>query len=81
MKVRRIIGDLINTLDFRIKSEIAVSDMLSSIVSGFSESEKLKVNKISGETRPGSLLIYLLSDGYPIQKLEIPNLKFEIIPN
>ena len=28
---------------------------------------------------PG-FIAYLLSDGYPIQKLEIPNLKFEI-PN
>ena len=31
LKVRRIIDDLINTLDFRHKSEIAVSDILSSI--------------------------------------------------
>ena len=31
LKVRRIINDLINMLDFRRKSEIAVSDILSSI--------------------------------------------------
>ena len=31
LKVRRIIDDLINTLDFRHKSETAVSDILSSI--------------------------------------------------
>ena len=31
LKVQRIIDDLINTLDFRHKSEIAVSDILSSI--------------------------------------------------
>ena len=33
----------------------------------------------SKQTRPG-FIAYLLSDRYPIQKLEIPNLKFEI-PN
>ena len=37
LKVRRIIDDLINTLDFRHKSEIVVSDILST--SGLSESE------------------------------------------
>ena len=39
LKVRRIIDDSINTLDFRHKSEIAVSDILSSIycVSGLSK--------------------------------------------
>ena len=31
LKVRRIIDDLINMLDFRHKSEVAVSDILSSI--------------------------------------------------
>ena len=79
LKVRRITYVLINLLDFRNKSEIAVSDILSSIVSGLSASETESKQK-SGETRPVSLLIYLLSGGYPIQKLEIPNLKFEI-PN
>ena len=50
-KVRRIIDDLINTLDFQHKSEKAVSDILSSIVSvGFLE-VKPKVNKKS-EPRP-----------------------------
>ena len=39
LKVRRIIDDLMNRLDFKNKSEIAVSDILSSIVSGLSESE------------------------------------------
>ena len=42
---------------------------------------KPKVNKTSEETRPCFIAnIELLSDGYPIQKLEIPNLKLEI-PN
>ena len=31
LKIRRIIDDLINTLDFRHKTEIVVSDILSSI--------------------------------------------------
>ena len=75
LKVRRIIDNLINALDFRNKSEIAVSDILCNIVSGLSESETESKQKIRV-----SLLIYLLSDGYPIQKLEIPNLEFEI-PN
>ena len=42
-----------------------------------SESETESKTKKSGETRPG-FIAYLLSDRYPIQKLEIPNLKFEI---
>ena len=75
LKVRRIIDDLIFTLEFRNKSEIAVSDRLM----GFLK-VKLKVNKNQEKLGPISLLVYLLSDGYPIQKLEIPNLKFEI-PN
>ena len=81
LKVGRIIDDLINTLDYQHKSEIAVSDILSSIYIvpvGFLI-VKPKVNK-NQNLGPVSLLIYLLSDGYPIQKLEIPNLKFEI-PN
>ena len=45
LKVRRIIDDLINTLDFRHKLEIAVSDTLSSIVSVGFLKVKLKVNK------------------------------------
>ena len=39
LKVRIIIDDLINALDSRNKLEIAVSDILNSIVSGLSESE------------------------------------------
>ena len=38
-----------------------------------------KATKPTKETRPASIA-YLLSEGYPIEKLEIPNLKFEI-PN
>ena len=48
--VRRIIDDLINTLDFRNKSEIAASDILSSIVSGLSESETENKQKNQGQT-------------------------------
>ena len=75
--VQRIEDDLIDTLDFRNKLEIAISDVL--ILPVCFQKGKPKVNKKSGETRP-SFIAYLLSDGYPIQKLEIPNLKFEI-PN
>ena len=71
LKVRRIIDDLINTLDFRNKSEIAVSDILSSIVSGLFESEtesnhrfkehfKYQVNIKSGETSH-SFIAYLFA--------------------
>ena len=61
-------------LDFRNNSEIAVSDILV----GFLK-VKPKVNEKSGETST-SFIAHLLSDGYPIQNLEIPNSKFEI-PN
>ena len=50
--VQRIIDDLINMLDFQSKSEIAVSDILSSIVSRLSESETESKKKISVGTRP-----------------------------
>ena len=75
--VRRIKDDLTDTLVFRNKYEIAISDILISPVCFLKV--KPKVNKKSRETRP-AFIAYLLSDGYPIQKLEIPNLKFEI-PN
>ena len=66
-------------LYFRDKSEIAVSDIVSSIVSGLSESETESKQK-SGETRP-SFIAYLFAFRWiPNTKLEIPNLKFEI-PN
>ena len=75
--VRRIKGDLIDTLDFRNKLLIVISDILKLPVCFV---VKQKVNKKkSGETRPG-FIAYLFSDGYPIQKLEIPNLKIEL-PN
>ena len=64
--VRRIKDDLIDTLDFR--SKLGNSDLRSTnIASVLSESET-EVNKKSGETRSG-YIAYLLSDGYPIQKL------------
>ena len=66
-------------LDFLNKAKIAVSDILSSTVVGFLK-VKPKENKNQEKLGMVSLLIYLLSDGYPIQKLEITNLKFEI-PN
>ena len=75
--VQRIEDDLIDMLDFRNKLEIAISDVL--ILPVCFQKVKPKVNKKSGETGPG-FIAYLLSDGYPIQKLEIPILKFEI-PN
>ena len=54
LMVRRIIDDLINTLGFRHKSEIAVSDILSSIyiVPVAFLKVKPKVNKKS-EPKPG----------------------------
>ena len=71
--VQRIEDDLIDMLDFRNKLEIAISVIILPVCF---QKLKPKVNKKSGETRPG-FIAYLLSDGYPIQKLEIPNLKFE----
>ena len=74
--VRRIKDDLIDTLVFRNKYEIAISDILI-LPSVLSESETESKQKIK---RNEARFAYLLSDGYPIQKLEIPNLKFEL-PN
>ena len=76
--VQRIKVELIDTLDFRNKLEIVISDILILQVK-FSESETESKQKKSGETRPG-FIAYLLSDRYPIQKLEIPNLKYPIKP-
>ena len=76
--VRRIKDDLIDTLDFRNKLLIAISDILKLPVC-FVVKPKVNKKKKSGETRPG-FIAYLLSDGYPIQKLEISNLKIEL-PN
>ena len=64
--VRGIKDDLIDTLDFRSKLEIAISDLL--ILPVCFLKVKPKVNKKSEETRLG-FIAYLLSDGYPIQKL------------
>ena len=75
--VRRIKDELIDTLDFRKKLEIAISDMQYNIASVLSESETESKQKKSGETRPG-FIAYLLSERYPMQKIEIPNSKFEI---
>ena len=71
--VQRIGDDLIDTLDFRNKLEIAISDVLILRVCETESKQKIRRNK-------DGFIAYLLSDGYPIQKLEIPNLKFEI-PN
>ena len=73
--VRRIKDELIDTLDFRKKLEIAISDMQYNIASVLSESETESKQKKSGETRPG-FFSYLLR--YPMQKIERPNSKFEI---
>ena len=72
--VRGIKDDLIDLLDFRSKLEIAISDILILPVCFLKVKPKVNKKK-SGETRP-SFIAYLLSDGYPIQKLEIR--KFEI---
>ena len=48
-------------------------------ISVLSESETESKQKSQKKTRPG-FIAYLLSDRYPIQKIEIPNSKFEI-PN
>ena len=64
--VRRIKDDSKDMLDFRSKLEIAISDIL--ILPVCFPKVKPKVNKKSGETRSG-FIAYLLSDGYPIQKL------------
>ena len=51
--------------------------MQYNIASVLSESETESKQKKSGETRPG-FIAYLLSGRYPMQKIEIPNSKFEI---
>ena len=69
------IDDMINTLDFRNKSEIAVSGGFLKV--------KPKVNKKYQEKLAQVWFHCLFAFrwiGYPIQKLEIPNSKFEI-PN
>ena len=76
--VRGIKDDMIDTMDFQSKLEQAISDILILPVCFLKVKPKVNKQK-TGETRPG-FIAYLLSDGYPIQKLEIPNLKFEI-PN
>ena len=75
--VRRIKDELIDTLDFRKKMEIAISDIQYNIASVLSEIETESKQKKSGETRPG-FIAYLLSERYQMQKIEIPNSKFEI---
>ena len=72
LKVRRIIDDLIFRLEFQNKSEIAVSDRLSSFVSGLSESETESKQKNQEKLGPISLLVYLLSDGYQYKNLKNP---------
>ena len=71
--VRRIKDDLKDALDFQNKFEIVISDILILPVCYLKVKPKVNKKK-SGETRPG-LVAYLLSKGYPIQKLEIPNTK------
>ena len=75
--VRRTKDELIDTLDFQNKFEIAIFDI--QILQVCFLKVKPKVNKKSGEGRP-CFIAYLLSDRYPIQKIEIPNSKSEI-PN
>ena len=75
--VRRIKDELIDTLDFQNMLEIAISEIL--ILQVCFLKVKPKVNKKVRRNKAG-FIAYLLLDRYPIQKLEIPNLRFEI-PN
>ena len=75
--VRRIKDELIDTLDFQNMLEIAISEIL--ILQVCFLKVKPKVNKKVRRNK-ADFIAYLLLDKYPIQKLEIPNLKFEI-PN
>ena len=72
--VRRIKDDLIDTLNFRNKLEIAISAIL--ILQVCFLKVKRKVNK--KVRRNNARFHFLFALRYPIQKLEIPNLKFEI---
>ena len=76
--VRRIKDELINTLDFRNKLEIAISAIL--ILQVCFLKVKPKVNKKSGETRPGFIAYICFQIDtqykklkYPIQNLKYPN--------
>ena len=82
MKVSRIIDDLINTLDFQNKSEIAVSGVLKQYWQWVSESEtesKPKNQKKLAQARFHCLFAFRW---IPNTKLEIPylNLKYPIKP-
>ena len=76
--VRRIKDELIDTLDFQNKLEIAISAIL--ILQVCFLKVKLKVNKKVRRNKARFHCLYLLSDRYPIQKIEIPNSNFDI-PN
>ena len=81
-----IIDELINAMDFRNEAKIVVSNIIGHIISEVPETEsksKHLGDTVSQETWKNKypwLTINKSSDGYPIQKFEIPNLKFEI-PN
>ena len=79
LKVRRITNDLINMLDFRNKLEIAVSDILGSIVSGLSENESKNKQKNQEKLGRFHCLFICFQMATQNKKLEIPNLKFEIL--
>ena len=64
--VRRIKDELIDTLDFRNKLEIAISDIL--ILQVCFLKVKPKVSKKSQEKQGPFSLLFLLSARYPIQK-------------
>ena len=69
--VRRIKDELIDTLDFRKKLEIAISDMQYNIASVLSESETESKQKSQEKQGPVSLLICFQKDTQ-CKKLKYP---------
>ena len=71
-------------MDFRNEAKIVLSNIIGNIISDVPETESK--SKHSGETVSQEtwknkypwLTINKSSDGYPIQKFEIPNLKYPI---
>ena len=79
--VRRIKDELIDTLDFRNKLEIAISDMQYNIASVLSESETESKQKSQEKQGPVSLLIcFQIDTQYKKLKYPIQNLKYPIMP-
>ena len=78
--VRRIKDELIDTLDFRNKLEVAISDN-TNIANVLSESETESKQKSQEKQGPVSLLIcFQIDTQYKILKYPIQNLKYPIKP-